>query len=55
MNQMRYFSLKLNDGHFMPALGFGTSAPHKVNTQLQDGALKRVLMRITLGVDKFLT
>lgn len=32
MNQMRQFSIKLNDGHFMPALGLGTSAPDKVKT-----------------------
>lgn len=27
---MRHFSVKLNDGHSMPILGFGTSAPDKV-------------------------
>lgn len=27
---MRHFSVKLNDGHSMPILGFGTSAPAKV-------------------------
>lgn len=27
---MRHFSVKLNDGHSMPILGFGTSAPTKV-------------------------
>lgn len=27
---MRHCSVKLNDGHVMPVLGFGTSVPSKV-------------------------
>lgn len=30
MHALRHFSVKLNDGHSMPILGFGTSAPTKV-------------------------
>lgn len=30
MSGTRLFSVKLNDGYFMPVLGLGTSAPHEV-------------------------
>lgn len=30
MSQTRLFSLKMNDGFFMPMLGLGTSAPPQV-------------------------
>lgn len=32
MSLGRHLSMKLNDGHFMPVLGFGTSAATKVIT-----------------------
>ncbi|XP_037367376.1 aldo-keto reductase family 1 member C1-like isoform X1 [Talpa occidentalis] len=46
MNQMRIFSVKLNDGHLMPTLGFGTSAPNKVSKSLAEEAIK---MAIDIG------
>lgn len=32
MSLGKYLSTKLNNGHFMPVLGFGTSSPAKVIT-----------------------
>ncbi|XP_049632672.1 putative aldo-keto reductase family 1 member C8 [Suncus etruscus] len=43
MNQMRHLSVKLNDGHFMPALGFGTSAPDKVPKERVEEAVQRAI------------
>ncbi|XP_004691272.1 PREDICTED: dihydrodiol dehydrogenase 3-like isoform X2 [Condylura cristata] len=46
MNQLRLFSVKLNDGHLMPTLGFGTSAPNKVSKSLAEEATE---MAIDIG------
>ncbi|KAM7157193.1 aldo-keto reductase family 1 member C3-like isoform 1-T5 [Molossus nigricans] len=43
MNAIRPFSVKLNDGHFMPVLGFGTSAPSKVANSKMEEALKTAI------------
>lgn len=40
---MRHFSVKLNDGHSMPVLGFGTSAPAKVAKSKMEEALERAI------------
>ncbi|KAM7157184.1 aldo-keto reductase family 1 member C3-like isoform 3-T5 [Molossus nigricans] len=43
MNAIRPFSVKLNDGHFMPVLGFGTSAPSKFANSKMEEALKTAI------------
>nr|KAF6387413.1 hypothetical protein mMyoMyo1_007915 [Myotis myotis] len=43
MRAMRHFSVKLNDGHSMPILGFGTSAPAKVAKSKVEEALERAI------------
>nr|XP_031526739.1 aldo-keto reductase family 1 member C15-like isoform X1 [Vicugna pacos]XP_031526740.1 aldo-keto reductase family 1 member C15-like isoform X1 [Vicugna pacos]XP_031526741.1 aldo-keto reductase family 1 member C15-like isoform X1 [Vicugna pacos]XP_031526742.1 aldo-keto reductase family 1 member C15-like isoform X1 [Vicugna pacos]XP_031526743.1 aldo-keto reductase family 1 member C15-like isoform X1 [Vicugna pacos]XP_031526744.1 aldo-keto reductase family 1 member C15-like isoform X1 [Vicugna len=43
MSQMRLFSLKMNDGHFMPMLGSGTSAPSKLAKGEVETAVKRAI------------
>ncbi|KAM7157201.1 dihydrodiol dehydrogenase 3-like [Molossus nigricans] len=43
MNAIRPFSVKLNDGHFMPVLGLGTSAPSKVANSKMKEALKTAI------------
>ncbi|XP_054582464.1 aldo-keto reductase family 1 member C3-like [Eptesicus fuscus] len=43
MRAMRHFSVKLNDGHSMPILGFGTSAPTKVSKSKVEEALERAI------------
>ncbi|XP_023440115.1 dihydrodiol dehydrogenase 3-like isoform X2 [Dasypus novemcinctus] len=40
MNQIRSLSVKLNDGHFMPLLGIGTSAPDQVPKSEVEKAIK---------------
>lgn len=40
---MRHFSVKLNDGHSMPILGFGTSAPTKVSKSKVEEAVERAI------------
>ncbi|KAM7154832.1 LOW QUALITY PROTEIN: uncharacterized protein WM277_011945 [Molossus nigricans] len=39
----RQFSVNLNDGHFMPVLGLGTSAPSKVANSKMEEALKTAI------------
>ncbi|XP_045444694.1 aldo-keto reductase family 1 member C1-like isoform X2 [Pipistrellus kuhlii] len=43
MRAMRHFSVKLNDGHSMPILGFGTSAPAKVPKSKVEEAIERAI------------
>ncbi|KAM8804237.1 aldo-keto reductase family 1 member C3-like [Rhynchonycteris naso] len=43
MSAMSCFSVKLNDGHFMPTLGFGTSAPSKVPKSKVEEAIKTAI------------
>ncbi|XP_061037651.1 aldo-keto reductase family 1 member C3-like [Eubalaena glacialis] len=43
MSQMRLFSLKMNDGCFMPMLGLGTSAPPQVAKSEVEKAIKRAI------------
>ncbi|XP_006734819.1 aldo-keto reductase family 1 member C1 homolog [Leptonychotes weddellii] len=43
MNQMKACSIKLNDGHLMPMLGFGTSAPSEVAKSNVEEAVKTAI------------
>ncbi|XP_007526644.1 prostaglandin F synthase 1-like [Erinaceus europaeus] len=43
MNQMKLFSVKLNDGHIMPLLGLGTSAPSKVPKSMVEEAVEKAI------------
>ncbi|XP_029094128.1 aldo-keto reductase family 1 member C3 homolog isoform X1 [Monodon monoceros] len=43
MSQTRLFSLKINDGFFMPMLGLGTSAPPQVAKSEVEKAIKRAI------------
>uniref|UniRef100_A0A8D1LKK7 NADP-dependent oxidoreductase domain-containing protein n=1 Tax=Sus scrofa TaxID=9823 RepID=A0A8D1LKK7_PIG len=43
MSQMRHFSLKMNDGHTIPVLGLGTSAPSQVPKSETEMAIKRAI------------
>lgn len=43
MHAMRPFSVKLNDGHFMPVLGLGTSAPTKVAKSQVEKAVEKAI------------
>ncbi|XP_036198164.1 aldo-keto reductase family 1 member C3-like isoform X3 [Myotis myotis] len=60
MRAMRHFSVKLNDGHSMPILGFGTSAPAKLwgtffRPELVQTGLEVSLKKLQLSyVDLFL-
>ncbi|XP_070247315.1 aldo-keto reductase family 1 member C3-like isoform X3 [Myotis yumanensis] len=60
MRAMRHFSVKLNDGHSMPILGFGTSAPEKLwgtffRPELVQTGLEVSLKKLQLSyVDLFL-
>lgn len=43
MSATRLFSVKLNDGYFMPVLGLGTSAPHEAGKSKVEGAIKTAI------------
>ncbi|XP_054446803.1 aldo-keto reductase family 1 member C4-like [Pteronotus mesoamericanus] len=43
MNARRLFSVKLNDGYFMPTLGLGTSAPHEVAKSKVEEAIETAI------------
>ncbi|XP_024434385.2 estradiol 17 beta-dehydrogenase 5 [Desmodus rotundus] len=43
MSATRLFSVKLNDGHFMPLLGLGTSAPQEVAKSKAEDAIKTAI------------
>ncbi|XP_066089997.1 aldo-keto reductase family 1 member C3-like isoform X2 [Saccopteryx bilineata] len=43
MSAMSCISVKLNDGHFMPRLGFGTSAPSKVAKSKVEEAIRTAI------------
>lgn len=51
MSSVKLCSVKLNDGFFMPMLGFGTSAPNKVVTVASETEKWRtwVLIRTRIG------
>lgn len=50
MNATKVWSVRLNDGFFMPVLGFGTSTPSKVVTAASEaeGQWTCVLIRTTI-------
>lgn len=43
MSLGKYLSTKLNNGHFMPVLGFGTSSPAKVSQRDAEEAVERAI------------
>uniref|UniRef100_A0A8C6DRC9 NADP-dependent oxidoreductase domain-containing protein n=1 Tax=Moschus moschiferus TaxID=68415 RepID=A0A8C6DRC9_MOSMO len=42
MNQLKLFSLKMNDGYFMPLLGLGTSAPQVVKSEVEKAVMRAI-------------
>ncbi|XP_069404024.1 aldo-keto reductase family 1 member C4-like isoform X3 [Ovis canadensis] len=42
MNQVKLFSLKMNDGYFMPLLGLGTSAPKVVKSEAEKAVMRAI-------------
>ncbi|XP_055287504.1 prostaglandin F synthase 1-like [Moschus berezovskii] len=42
MNQLKLFSLKMNDGYFMPLLGLGTSAPQVVESEVEKAVMRAI-------------
>ncbi|XP_005688196.1 PREDICTED: prostaglandin F synthase 1 isoform X1 [Capra hircus] len=42
MNQVKLFSLKMNDGYFMPLLGLGTSASKVVKSEVEKAVMRAI-------------
>ncbi|XP_045704273.1 aldo-keto reductase family 1 member C2-like isoform X7 [Phyllostomus hastatus] len=51
MSATRLFSVKLNDGYFMPVLGLGTSAPHEVGKSKVEGAIETAIDVVYRHID----